>query len=1167
MSRRHRPRATPSGAPMASGGGTGVVIAGALAAALLCTPSIAVAADDPGDPTREHASPTLPPEEVAACVGATLQRTDLEGCAEDTCATRPALLALLAAIPRGRPLDLTDLARFHAGLDGSRLVRDATVTCRSDPAGDVLVATVVPASFVRKVSIRGNDHFREHDLMKRVFLRPGTAIAVDPARPLDNEGIARQIESLLRLYRSAGLDLAKVTAIVTQHSPIHVDLAFVIDEGPRLRVDSVDAKHLHLGQPDPGGLACPTIETRRLERLLGVGAGDIFTRTTKRQLHDKLRSAFQAAGYERPSVSVEFGDDQRLVVRVETTHCWLVRVWQRNDDDPRAAEALSFRWRDPVHATTQPDQGTPFTRSELADWNAVLPFGESGSFDKTEATRGLDAIARTVRAQGYAFAEVALEHRELALRPERRGLDSEVTGIIDYIVTLNLGRRLRAIRFEGIRAFEEAELRATMQTQPNGFFSGGGAFDELRVMADLDALRRFYRERGYLAMTFRDGSAVTDPDTPPTLIRSVLSEEDERVTWRYTLGARGFRLVKHVGDPDIELVIRIDEGRPTTLTAIHAEGATLVDTAKLATIAGLAPGRPFGERALADALERLHRHYARIGHYRMKATTACQLGDAAELVACTPDNLAQHPSITLEIAIDEGPEIKVGAVVWRGTYETDPHILVRDLPKRGERLDLDRVDDAVRKLRTLSIFNSVRVDVLGLDGDAPSDEVTLVVAVEETRYRFLDFAFGLRSIQRENIGHLPAWFATLAGLFVGETDRTHSGFGRSFPLDIPDLLFTFDFEYLDLNEAGRGNQLRLPFSAGFSLSQFLRVATFDPSYAFPRLLDSPVTLTIRGIAELDRVTDPLDRLEVGAEAALSFPIMKQMLAGFTLRQGWIQLEPPDATCVFCLSSPAFTFGSGLTQDAAEHAADALACDGDSDSDACADKAFRPQLTFSFHWRWDTQDTPLHPRRGVVLAASTSFIIDRDRESSSEVFNQFVKWELSARGVISLGDLIFAAFVRYGGAVTIGDRDAFLPANDRFTLGQNNGLRGFTDNGLCRYDKQGKLDPTCPDTFGGNVLLNGSLELRVPLFKLGPVGIWAGAFFDVGALAEDHAKLYPSSFRFAAGLGLRILAGDLVPIRLDFGFPVFERRCIAYSTEGACVREKPSQFNFGFLYTF
>ncbi|MBI3179998.1 MAG: BamA/TamA family outer membrane protein, partial [Deltaproteobacteria bacterium] len=129
------------------------------------------------------------------------------------------------------------------------------------------------------------------------------------------------------------------------------------------------------------------------------------------------------------------------------------------------------------------------------------------------------------------------------------------------------------------------------------------------------------------------------------------------------------------------------------------------------------------------------------------------------------------------------------------------------------------------------------------------------------------------------------------------------------------------------------------------------------------------------------------------------------------------------------------------------------------------------------------------------------------------------------------------------------------------------LRGFTDNGLCRYDKDGKLDPTCPDTFGGNVLVNGSLELRVPLFKLWIFGFWAGAFFDAGALAEDHAKLYAASFRFSAGLGLRILVGDLVPVRFDVGFPVFERRCVAYTTDGACVREKPSQFNFGFLYTF
>ncbi len=168
----------------------------------------------------------------------------------------------------------------------------------------------------------------------------------------------------------------------------------------------------------------------------------------------------------------------------------------------------------------------------------------------------------------------------------------------------------------------------------------------------------------------------------------------------------------------------------------------------------------------------------------------------------------------------------------------------------------------------------------------------LVVQVEETQYRFLDVALGVRSIQRANIGRVPAWAASGAGVLVDQGDRFTTGFGRAFPLDIPDLLLTFDFEYIDLNSLGIGNRLQIPFDAGFSLSQFLRLATFNPSYTFPRVFDSTLTLTTRGIAEFDRVTDPLDRLELGLEGDLSVPLSDEMIAGVNARAGIVVVHVP-----------------------------------------------------------------------------------------------------------------------------------------------------------------------------------------------------------------------------------------------------------------------------------
>lgn len=1092
--------------------------------------------------------PEASADDLAACATRPIARVDIQGC-DIECRSLPALEALTELVILGRPLTEADRAVLDQRLEATRLATRARFSCRSEGATAVLTLEVAPMSFVRRVRITGNDAFRRKELQKRVFLRPGAPLPIDPDDPLANEQVQRQVESLERLYRQAGLDDVTIEVIARRVDETLIDLELVIEEGERTRIESLSAKHLHTTAYDPDGLRCPTIGQRRLERLIGLGVGDVWTRLVERKLREKLRRAFQGAGFVRPRISIEAAAGQPgvLTVAVVTERCWLVRVWQRDLSSARD-DTLSFRWTDPVDEERDAGEGlgpdeTPWRHVALATYRETLPFSESGSFERDEALRGVDKLAAELRARGYPFAEVRLVHRALTTRPERRNVPSDVLGIIDYYLTLNLERRLQAMRLEGVQTPDESTLTALMKTVPYDFFGGSGAFDEARVLADLAAIEAWYRERGFFDFRFL-----------PPIDRSGLELR------RFGSGAHVFALEKHRESPHLTLVIRLEEGPRTRIERVEVVGTTLISPAAVEELTGFAAGRPLGQVMLREGLEQLARYYRERGYHRLNIQPTCRAGDAD--VACTAKGLAGHTRVSLRLTVTEGEPVRVGAVVWRGNAETDAHVLLRDLPQTGEVLDFDRINRAVRKMRALGIFNSVRVDVEGLE-EEPARDVMLIVAVEEAQYRFLDVALGVRSIQRANIGRVPPWAASGAGVLVDQSDRVTSGLGRAFALNIPDLLLTFDFEYIDLNSLGRGNRLQIPFDAGFSLSQFLRLATFNPAYTIPRLLDSDLTLTARGIAELDRVTDPLDRLELGLEGDLLVPLSDEMTAGFNTRASVIQLHPPEDDCVYCLVGPPLGYDSALPQQAVETAADQIACDGDSESDACSDLGFRPQFTVGLRWRWDTQDTPLHPTRGISLAATTSFILDRDRLSSRPVFNQFVKWDASVRSAFALGSLVLAGFVHYGGAATF-DED-FLPPDERFTLGGSNGMRGFADNGICRYDRDGNLDPTCPGEFGGNVVVNGSLELRVPVIP--SFGLWLGAFLDFGGLARRHEELYLASFRLSSGIGVRWLLGGLFPIRLDVGFPLLERRCVALSEDGSCVREEPSQVHFGLLYTF
>ncbi len=1093
----------------------------------------------------------------AACVGMTINKRAIRGCETSQCRDDASQERLweLVELPIGHTLTQPEIDRSHRRLGATKLFRSTALKC----SGGTLTIEVVPNTFVRNVRISGNAFFKDKDIVKRVFLRTGTVLNADLGRPRDNPDVERQIASLQRLYSSAGLEDVDISVALTSNGELGVDIEFLIAEGERGRVDQIRVRHERTGVVEADGLRCPRIPLARLERLTGLGYDDVWTSKSARTIRDRLKRAFQGAGFVRPKVEVTtVGDPLQVDVVVTTRQCWLVRIWERDAASATDASVPSFRMPDPIDRDA--DGKRPFARKPLVDWEETLPFATSGVFDRDEAVRGAQAMSELLRGRGFPFAEVSAEHREVRGPDGRRRSKAEVRGIIDYTITLNHERRLQGMRFVGRESYEEDELLKVVQTKPYDFFGSSGHFHPERVLFDLTLLKRYYRERGHYAFAY---DLVGQPDDVTPSRETSASEEGARA-WRYTFQDRGFLLRKRVGEMSLYLEIPFEEGPRSTITKLDVSGNVALGDAELKTLSGWEEGGPFGSFFVVEGRDRILRWYRDRGYLHATLTLGCVRRDAPD-AACDPTKVVTSSDVELRARIEEGPQVFVAGILIRGAFETDRHTLVRDLPKPNEPLDQRRVDTAMRQMRELGIFNSVRIDIVGLEEDPPGTTATILVSVEETGYKYIDVAGGVRSIQRRDIDRVPRAVASVTGTLLANVDRLSSGLGRGFPLDIPDIVFLAEYEYLDLNVLGLGHQIRFPMAAGVSFSQFLRLASFNPKWVVPRPYDLPVRLELTLIGELDRVTDPLDRLEFGAEAALTWPVSETMVTSLSVRGGWIQLQDPDERCLFCLESSSVGFGSSLAREIAEETSVEAACDDDGPfNGACDTQTFRPQISTSLRWRWDTQDNPLHPSSGFSVTAATSLILAADRESRTIDFNSFLRWELSLRAAVELSGPILAFYARYGGSFSFDDK--FLPPNERFTLGGGSGLRGFADDGVCRYTDTGELDPTCSDEFGGNVLINGIAELRIPLIR--DADVWLATFFDFGALAEDHGKIYGSSFRFSAGFGFRWLIGGVLPLRVDLGFPVFGLRCRTLSEDGSCsARDDATAVHFEALYPF
>ena len=168
------------------------------------------------------------------------------------------------------------------------------------------------------------------------------------------------------------------------------------------------------------------------------------------------------------------------------------------------------------------------------------------------------------------------------------------------------------------------------------------------------------------------------------------------------------------------------------------------------------------------------------------------------------------------------------------------------------------------------------------------------------------------------------------------------------------------------------------------------------------------------------------------------------------------------------------------------------------------------------------------------------------------------------------------FVTFGISLHYGDSKPLdaerLPQDERFTLGGNKGVRGFSHDGIAQYNSDGSLkllknpDGTFYKPFGGDTVLNGSIEIRFPIVR--KVNVFGAVFTDWGGLGEGLKSFNRGTIRASVGFGLRyILAGQL-PIRLDYGI-IMDRRCkYADPKTGACIqREEFGNIQFSLLYSF
>lgn len=255
--------------------------------------------------------------------------------------------------------------------------------------------------------------------------------------------------------------------------------------------------------------------------------------------------------------------------------------------------------------------------------------------------------------------------------------------------------RIRGIRFEGNRAFADAELRSRIRSQT--YFPIFRRGDVNREQLELDAarVRDFYRERGYL-----DAEVGRRIDISPDQKNAVV-------------------------------VFVVSEGPLYTVDEVRVEGNELFPTDQILRTLTIRRGDVFSTDKLRQSREALIDLYGKLGFIETEV-------EANRLFH------GDEPVVDVLIRINEGNPYTVGKVTIRGNEVTKDKVILRQLRGMEPGRPFDRTGVAVteRRLRESPLFRESTVTILGNRDEAVRD---VLVEVKEQNTGSLSFGAAVSS--------------------------------------------------------------------------------------------------------------------------------------------------------------------------------------------------------------------------------------------------------------------------------------------------------------------------------------------------------------------------------------------------------------------------------------
>ncbi len=273
---------------------------------------------------------------------------------------------------------------------------------------------------------------------------------------------------------------------------------------------------------------------------------------------------------------------------------------------------------------------------------------------------------------------------------------------ISIAVTEGPVAKIRGINIVGAQAFTESELLGLFVLRTPGWltwYTQADRYSRERLGADLETLRSFYLNRGYLDFALESTQVAITPDRR-----------------------------------DIYITINLSEGETYTVSEVSLAGQLLLPREELETLIQLKRGDVFSREKLAASTKAISDRLGNEGYAFANANAI-------------PNIDKEKRAVAFSIVIDPGRRVYVRRIDVAGNAKTRDEVVRREMRQlEGAYYDASKIQLSRRRIDRTAFFSEVTVETLPVE--ASPDQVDVLYTVKEKATGSLLLGVGFSSVER-----------------------------------------------------------------------------------------------------------------------------------------------------------------------------------------------------------------------------------------------------------------------------------------------------------------------------------------------------------------------------------------------------------------------------------